>query len=576
MQAHRQTAATLSAATLPAPEVPQPRGATPPCCDAAPPQRSVYLDAARALVPRWLRLIGPNPWLRACEQTTRRAPMGATQTAHAAQAALGLALVRTLDPTGASREHLDACIRATLLRWQLTLRGDGLPLKRGRADRAAQARACVAIIHLLTEAARFQTRELLTDVDHHLAWIARTPRLPPRYEGDVIRAMVEGAVLTRDARLLARARPRLAALLARQSPEGWFPENDGADAFAPSRLVEALARVRQITGWEELEKPLHRAVRFLLPFVRTDGRLAGTQGTCGAALASPLGIELLAPTMPEAATLAVTCRTSAERLPVEGCVGWTDEQVAAIGASIAQAALHAPPVVEGAVAPSQVPPGLTYFAQAGIAVIRTGRMHAVVAGRRGGAVVAVWPEVHAALDDPGIHVLFRRRTRTSALQAEGHGCTVIAEGLRAWGRLGPVPPERATHELGGGSTLATPGHTWLSPFHQLVASTVGRFAPHRRARDSFQREITFGEDWIRIRDVVDCHARCEAVVLQSAPSAGADPFSDADRPHVELSPPLFVPGGRRVEITRLYRSGQLADARSEPDAASHLSVAKPS
>ena len=77
--------------------------------------------------------------------------------------------------------------------------------------------------------------------------------------------------------------------------------------------------------------------------------------------------------------------------------------------------------------------------------------------------------------------------------------------------------------------------------------------------DRYVREITFGDDWIRIRDRIHCRFPCEAVICQSpshqadGPLGSAGPSSGAGRP------PIFTAGGKHVEITRVYRDGALCD-----------------
>ena len=79
--------------------------------------------------------------------------------------------------------------------------------------------------------------------------------------------------------------------------------------------------------------------------------------------------------------------------------------------------------------------------------------------------------------------------------------------------------------------------------------------------DRYRREIAFGQDTIRIRDVVQCRLPCQAIICQSPPTALAVRFVDADNLAVSRRPPLFVEGGKKVEILRVYRQGVLVEQR---------------
>ncbi len=78
----------------------------------------------------------------------------------------------------------------------------------------------------------------------------------------------------------------------------------------------------------------------------------------------------------------------------------------------------------------------------------------------------------------------------------------------------------------------------------------------RLTRDQYDRQITFGDDWIRIRDRVHCRLPCETIVCQSPPPVPTRPFGDGSVSRT-THPPIFVEGGRNVEIIRVYRNGEL-------------------
>ena len=73
------------------------------------------------------------------------------------------------------------------------------------------------------------------------------------------------------------------------------------------------------------------------------------------------------------------------------------------------------------------------------------------------------------------------------------------------------------------------------------------------------RRITFGEDTVHIHDRVRCRLPCESVVVQSPAIEPRGLFVNATPTDRIGRPPIFVAGGRRVDITRIYRNGELVE-----------------
>lgn len=68
-------------------------------------------------------------------------------------------------------------------------------------------------------------------------------------------------------------------LLARQSPEGWFPEYGGADPGYQTLCLDYLSAIHDRRPSAPLEQALDRAVEFLKWFVHPDGTLGGVYGS---------------------------------------------------------------------------------------------------------------------------------------------------------------------------------------------------------------------------------------------------------------------------------------------------------
>ncbi|OYV89209.1 MAG: hypothetical protein B7Z73_07050, partial [Planctomycetia bacterium 21-64-5] len=112
------------------------------------------------------------------------------------------------------------------------------------------------------------------------------------------------AEITGDRTFSAAADDRVNRLLSWQSSEGWFEEYGGADPGYQTVTIDALAKLRRMTGDERLDEPLHRAVAFARLFLHPDGSYGGEYGSRGTCHFYPHGFELLAGADPAAADLA--------------------------------------------------------------------------------------------------------------------------------------------------------------------------------------------------------------------------------------------------------------------------------
>ena len=112
------------------------------------------------------------------------------------------------------------------------------------------------------------------------------------------------AKITGDSGLLAAAQDRTGLVLAWQSSEGWFEEYGGADPGYQTVTIDALAKLRRLTGDTRLDEPLRRAVDFARLFLHLDGSYGGEYGSRGTYHFYPHGFELLAGSNLAAADLA--------------------------------------------------------------------------------------------------------------------------------------------------------------------------------------------------------------------------------------------------------------------------------
>ncbi len=530
-----------------------------------PPAPSVYRDAAYGLLPRWLRMLGPVPWLEP-EASTRAKGDDVHGLYRRQLAASAIGLVCEFDERRGGDSHLRECVRTALIRWQLSLRGDGRPLSRRTWDHPLHHAVASLVIQLLSETGCFQTDTLLSDIARHIKWLAARPTQVPWIEATACCALADGALLARDTSLLDVAHDRLDRLLARQNPEGWFPEQGGLDAGKLSLTVDAFARLMHHGGWNDLATPLEKALDLLMHFVHPDGRGGGCCGTRQSAFISPHGVELLASRFPQAAALALVTRKHCRQNGTDGVTAWHDDLCALLGQRIAMAAAHATAELPTACRYPCEDIGRTHFHNAKVSTFSTKAYYAVVSGRKGGALHVTWRSQEADLEDSGVTVVFPRRTATSSrwdarTRYDIDGPTVASTGvLRRPARAARSPWDRL--------------RTWIrrlrftrrqpAPHAGQGENAYGCAKGNRLTRDRFRRRITFGDDWIRVQDLVRCRLPCRTIIVQSQPPGHPATFVEAAATGQGPHEPIFVDGGRHIEITRVYRNGKLARLRGMP------------
>ena len=220
------------------------------------PDSSVYDELADRAWPRWLRALGATPWLEDGVLRGRPVDLPASALLTRQAATLALALLCEHQPARQDRPYLRQCVRASLIHWQLSLRGDGRPARKPLRKSPLHGAIVGYITRLLCETSGFQNPMLLGDIERQLRWLARRPGTMPWLEASTIAAFVDGAVLARDAKLLAIARSRLGDLLLLQDEDGWFPERGGPHTGLLTITIDGLAHAYRETGWSELEEPL--------------------------------------------------------------------------------------------------------------------------------------------------------------------------------------------------------------------------------------------------------------------------------------------------------------------------------
>lgn len=225
-----------------------------------------------------------------------------------------------------------------------------------------------------------------------------------------------------------RARHFVTRILDRQSGEGWYEEYGGADPGYQTHATFYLARVWQRTGDAALLTSLERSIGFLKHFVHPNGTLGGEYASRNTEFYFPAGLEMLAPRIGDAATIAHRLRRAvAERsvpgpwtmdawnaLPILNNYLFADEHQAPLGAT----RLALPCEEEGE----------WYFRDAGLLVKTTSHYYAVVGLSKGG-VVRVYDRATSrlALSDCG-YWLRLRGGRVASSQALDRASVVVRDG----------------------------------------------------------------------------------------------------------------------------------------------------
>lgn len=275
--------------------------------------RGHYLDAALPAISRILASVDRNPFgpsYGCCDRQYWHYRTAAFPSEMYQEAALPLALAYTHrypDGTWFGEARLAETAIAILRFSARSAHADG-----SCDDYYPNERALGAAVFSLQAAAEayrllgLNEPELLKFFVRRAEWIAahdESGRLTNHHALSAL-ALWRVAKLTGRADLRQAAIARLERVLAWQSPEGWFPEYEGADPGYQTVTIDCLAKFRAEPGFDWLAEPLRRAVSFCRWFLHTDDSYAGCYGSRGTRHFYPHGMELLADENADAAALA--------------------------------------------------------------------------------------------------------------------------------------------------------------------------------------------------------------------------------------------------------------------------------
>lgn len=284
-----------------------------------------------------------------------------------------------------------------------------------------------------------------------------------------------------DARYDAAATRIVDGLLARQSPEGWFPEYGGADPGYQTLSLDYLTAVAERRPADRLNSALDRSLEFLKWFVHPDGSVGGLYGSRRTSLVYLGGLARLSATSHVAAAMREAATGAMGRGDIAGPATMDAGNLAPMLTSAVtaiatpQAPIKVMPSEAGgaraaAVLPRDTAGSRVDFPLAGLHV-RSGAGYYAVCGASNGGTLTV----------------FSRTTGRLLLDDGGY----VAEALDG---------HRLTTQAAGVTNLTADAIEIAVPFVRMASAvpTPGRFLLLRLLNLTIMRSIAVG-NWVKAR-----------------------------------------------------------------------------
>ena len=300
---------------------------------------------------------------------------------------------------------------------------------------------------------------------------------------------------------------RLERVVAWQSPEGWFPEYEGADPGYQTVTIDCLAKFHREPGFDWLADPLRKAVAFCRWFQHPDDSYSGPYASRGTRHFYPHGLELLADELPDAATLtdghlrALARHTAADfdddRMYVHRTAGLLEAYEARTNRKSfphREKVSAYSPTDEGRPAQAKQ----KHFHAAGLYITRDAHTHTIVSTARGGVFAHYTADQSHTVQshtDAGLVVEFadgrlavsQTHDLTTTVELSHLGESEAIRELTAVRMLSYVRCERATpfkqaalHLVMG--AIGKRGRTWMRKLLQRRVIAGGMSAPVRMTR----------------------------------------------------------------------------------------------
>lgn len=350
----------------------------------------------------------------------------------------------------------------------------------------------------------------------------------------------------------------VSSLIERQSPEGWWPEYDGADPGYQTLCVDYLSAVAERRPSEALTRALDHAIEFLQWFVHPDGTFGGVYGSRRTSLVYLSGLARLAQRVPAAGAMCEILAGTMARGELAGPASMDAGNLAPMLTSTVGAlpALQAPRAA-GVTLPCARPEASADFPLAGLHVRGTAGYYAVCGVSNGGTLtVFTRAPARLALDDGGY----------VAEMGEGeHASTQTA----CPGRVALIAPDRielTVPFVRMPSSLPTPGRFVMLRLLNLTlmrSIAIGNWVKQRlvsllmtggdEVALNLTRRISFGADAVDIYDRIEAPGNLALRAL-----TGGQPFSS-----IHMASAGYFHGARLgtarpatvVDLERLSREG---------------------
>lgn len=315
-----------------------------------------------------------------------------------------------------------------------------------------------------------------------------------------------------DPRYEERAWEIVDAITHHQSMEGWFAEYGGADPGYETLGITYLAALWRHSGNDRLLEMLQRSVNFLRYFVHPNGTLGGEYGSRNTELYYPSGIEILAPVVEEARSIAAALRVTVGRARFTDPANCDVPNLIPLLSSYAAAMVDACELSPAPALPCAGEPFKRHFKDAGLYVCKTARYYAVVGLSKGGTL-----RVHDIEDGHCVHVdagfvaaSAQGPMSSTQVPASGRNCTVTDQEMTVeapfytvsgWRRMSPtdlVGLRIFSLSLGRSVALSE----WLK--RALAHLLISR---RKRSDLTLTREFAFGESHIEVTDRITGEGR---------------------------------------------------------------------
>lgn len=230
------------------------------------------------------------------------------------------------------------------------------------------------------------------------------------------------------------------AIVAQQSPDGWYTEYGGPDPGYESLGIHYLAQLARERPHAPLEASLARALEFLSYMVQPDGTLGGGTGSRHTVQWYPAGFELLAH-QPRARSIAGFLRgkLSLGTVVTPRTVDVHNAPFLLYSYCLAGAAYQPAALADRDTLPCERHEGMTHFRDSGVVVVSTDRYYAVVNLKMGGSWSAVEHTSHAVYEDAGYVAKHEGRQWATCLPGLSASHALDGETVSADVRFGAAP-----------------------------------------------------------------------------------------------------------------------------------------